>query len=336
MALINCPECDNKISNKANACPHCGLPKNHFFGEENNNVIGEISPKILYLNFIEKNSELFEKLGRLPKNINSLHFLRELSEDGNNAATTLLGIAYLAGDYVEKNYEKALNLLMASAKHNDPMSHYNIGLMYYLGAGVNQDYLQAFKWIKSSAELGWPEAAAKLGVFYYDGKFVEKNIEESIRLFLYAEKYCHDDELNEVLLNLGLIYYKEEEYKDINKSIILLKKAADYNFSNAQNSLGVLLIENNDSKEMIDDGIKYLECAAHQGNADAMMNLSELYRENKYIERDYVASCLWLLRSNVDDDSGKSSMLNYLLKEMSSEETGRLEKLLEEDVKTSG
>ena len=28
MALINCPECNKEISNKAQACPHCGCPIN--------------------------------------------------------------------------------------------------------------------------------------------------------------------------------------------------------------------------------------------------------------------------------------------------------------------
>lgn len=31
MSLINCPECGNKISDKAEACPHCGLPSKNFF-----------------------------------------------------------------------------------------------------------------------------------------------------------------------------------------------------------------------------------------------------------------------------------------------------------------
>lgn len=26
MALINCPECNNQVSNTAEACPHCGAP----------------------------------------------------------------------------------------------------------------------------------------------------------------------------------------------------------------------------------------------------------------------------------------------------------------------
>jgi predicted amidophosphoribosyltransferase len=30
MALINCPECAKQISDKATACPHCGLPGSYF------------------------------------------------------------------------------------------------------------------------------------------------------------------------------------------------------------------------------------------------------------------------------------------------------------------
>ncbi|EIW6571519.1 zinc ribbon domain-containing protein [Escherichia coli] len=29
MALINCRECGNQISDTANSCPHCGAPLNH-------------------------------------------------------------------------------------------------------------------------------------------------------------------------------------------------------------------------------------------------------------------------------------------------------------------
>jgi len=31
LPLINCPECEERISDKADACPHCGLPARHFF-----------------------------------------------------------------------------------------------------------------------------------------------------------------------------------------------------------------------------------------------------------------------------------------------------------------
>ncbi|MDW5300710.1 MAG: UvrD-helicase domain-containing protein [Sedimentibacter sp.] len=42
MALINCPECNKQISDKAEACPHCGLPASYFnasnFQDNNSNV----------------------------------------------------------------------------------------------------------------------------------------------------------------------------------------------------------------------------------------------------------------------------------------------------------
>ena len=36
MALINCPECSKQISDKAECCPHCGLPQQYFFGTDKN------------------------------------------------------------------------------------------------------------------------------------------------------------------------------------------------------------------------------------------------------------------------------------------------------------
>ena len=34
MALIQCPECKNRISDKAELCPHCGLPAIYFVSEQ--------------------------------------------------------------------------------------------------------------------------------------------------------------------------------------------------------------------------------------------------------------------------------------------------------------
>lgn len=34
MALIKCPECGNSISDKAEKCPHCGIPASYFHEEK--------------------------------------------------------------------------------------------------------------------------------------------------------------------------------------------------------------------------------------------------------------------------------------------------------------
>lgn len=33
MALLSCPDCDGKVSSRAGACPHCGLPGEHLTGQ---------------------------------------------------------------------------------------------------------------------------------------------------------------------------------------------------------------------------------------------------------------------------------------------------------------
>ena len=45
MALIKCPECGNRISDKANKCPHCGLPSEYFDVQKENggNVVVDYS-----------------------------------------------------------------------------------------------------------------------------------------------------------------------------------------------------------------------------------------------------------------------------------------------------
>lgn len=40
MALIKCPECGNSISDKAEKCPHCGLPAKFFQVEEKQPEVG--------------------------------------------------------------------------------------------------------------------------------------------------------------------------------------------------------------------------------------------------------------------------------------------------------
>ena len=64
MALITCPECGNSISDKAERCPHCGLPSAYFGAHsvEQENAGDEIDYHNLnnvFLSFDKDYSELF-------------------------------------------------------------------------------------------------------------------------------------------------------------------------------------------------------------------------------------------------------------------------------------
>lgn len=93
MALINCPECGREVSDKANACIHCGYPiakegnKNYF---DNLNELlltlesvykNFLNNSISFLQFYNENKNLFAKLKILTANeINHDNTLKTLSD----------------------------------------------------------------------------------------------------------------------------------------------------------------------------------------------------------------------------------------------------------------
>lgn len=64
MALINCPECHKQISDKAENCPHCGLPAQYFYSYDNETTEGGIDYKSLpniIISFDKDYNELFSQ-----------------------------------------------------------------------------------------------------------------------------------------------------------------------------------------------------------------------------------------------------------------------------------
>ena len=43
--MIKCPECGQQISEKAEKCPHCGLPSFYFGGQKNDEINDDFSLK---------------------------------------------------------------------------------------------------------------------------------------------------------------------------------------------------------------------------------------------------------------------------------------------------
>lgn len=64
MALIKCPECGKKVSEKANACIHCGYPINNVEKEKNYEDIIKYSP--LELTRRELVEDSYKKNGWIP------------------------------------------------------------------------------------------------------------------------------------------------------------------------------------------------------------------------------------------------------------------------------
>ena len=83
-------------------------------------------------------------------------------------------VAYIAGDY-----ETAYNTMISLAKTDEgnPLPQYYLGMMYLKGQGVEKNYEEAGKWFRKAAENRLPQAQYKLADLYTEGEGVPRDYE---------------------------------------------------------------------------------------------------------------------------------------------------------------
>ncbi|MEI6144778.1 MAG: tetratricopeptide repeat protein [Methylococcales bacterium] len=95
--------------------------------------------------------------------------LKQRVEQGDVSAQTDLGVEYVLGIDVPRDYSQAYKLLLEAAHKGNKLAQYNLGLMYDLGEGVGIDKQIAAKWFKKSAEQGDVPAQFHLGLMFAHG-----------------------------------------------------------------------------------------------------------------------------------------------------------------------
>lgn len=90
-----------------------------------------------------------------------MKFLPAAAENENSAAYELLGIMYIMGQGVTKNYEKALHWLTKAAEKNRPLAQHYLGIAYFTGDGsTTADPVRALMWLYI-ALAHYPEGEGK-------------------------------------------------------------------------------------------------------------------------------------------------------------------------------
>jgi hypothetical protein len=108
---------------------------------------------------------------------------RSLADQGNITAITQLGMIYLTGPGVPRDYRAAFNWLNRAAALGSAEAQYQVGDMHLRGLGTQQDLLQAARAYSRAAEQGHAAAQYVLGVLYKLGGGVHKNYRKAARWF---------------------------------------------------------------------------------------------------------------------------------------------------------
>lgn len=77
--------------------------------------------------------------------------------------------------YNSSDFQKALQIWLPLAEHEDASAQAGLGFMYSRGLGVATDDHKAAYWLRKAAEHGQPEGQLMLGTLYFYGKGVAQS-----------------------------------------------------------------------------------------------------------------------------------------------------------------
>jgi SEL1 protein len=92
---------------------------------------------------------------------------------------------------VQQSNETALKYFEMAAEKGNPVGQSGLGLMYLYGKGVDKDYTKAFKYFSQAASQGWVDGQLQLGLMYLNGFGVTRDYRTAIKYFTMASQSGH-------------------------------------------------------------------------------------------------------------------------------------------------
>ena len=220
------------------------------------------------------------------------------AERGDAAAQYQLARAYLRGEGVPKDVNKAFALMKSAADQGYADAIGGVGYFHSVGVAVPKDENQAAEWFRKGAAKGSAKAQLNLGKYLVEGKGGSGAEPAQLREEgLQWIKKAADQGFAEAALAYGCILYFGDHgvARDYDKAAPYFKRAAEQGSRDAQNFLGVM---NEFGLGMAVDmtaAERWFRSAALQNHLKAQSNLGNVLNplaENKAIRIEALA---WLV-----------------------------------------
>ena len=104
-----------------------------------------------------------------------IEVLREAAEKGDGKSQFSLGIRYVEGKGVIRNYAEAMRLFRLAAEQGVASAYMALGKMHAEAIGTHQDDVEAVRLLRLAAEHGNATAQLSLAEAYHAGKGVDKD-----------------------------------------------------------------------------------------------------------------------------------------------------------------
>ena len=216
------------------------------------------------------------------------------ANQGDATAQYQLARAYLRGEVVPKDPQKAFDLMKAAANQGSADAIGGLGYFYSVGLVVPKDDTLAIEWFRKGAEKGSARAQLNLGNLLLKGQGDTGAVPEA---------QCKE-------------------------ALLWIQKAADQNFSEAAAVYGSILYFGDHGVEKNHDLMaKYLKIAAEAGSADAQNKFGVLHEYGWGVPLDMAMAQQWFRKAAIQGNLKAQSNLGRTLGALSESKETRIEAL---------
>jgi TPR repeat protein len=198
---------------------------------------------------------------------------RKAAANGDVPAMTSIGILYIAGKGVPRDYVAARKWFLKAAAEGYQEAQYRLGWLYETGLGGGVDNSEALRWYLAAAGQGHVRAQCSLGHMYFLGHGAEQDFAESFRWY----KAAADQGDAEAEAALGeMCDFGEGVRQDYQEAAKWYRKAAEQGVPNAMAGLARLLLNGFGAAQDYAEAVKWYRMAAELGNLEAITELQNL------------------------------------------------------------
>lgn len=270
---------------------------------------------------------------------------RKAAEAGNATAQNNLGIMYRTGSGVEKSKEEAVNWYRKAALQGYASAMFNLGAAYYNGDGVPSNEFRAYDWFLLAQEAGSSNApdavkrtADEIGQKARDDALLDiarmyENGDELPRSPRDAAKWYRraaDQNDPRAMVKLASILVNGAGVPQDYAQALQLCQAAAKQYAPAQFCVGYFFQHGLGVKEDSAEAAKWYEKSAAGWHPPAYMALGQMYWKGEGVKADPVKAYMWFFQAYREGQKSAKSLGESVLKEMTTDENNRLDKVLRE------
>lgn len=244
----------------------------------------------------------------------------ELAEDGDTGMMETLAMAYLNGDGVDADPEKAAHWFQKLAEAGESNGMFNLGLLYAKGHGVKRDFAQAAHWMElaathgdtdappmaeqyrkmadglQKAEAGDAQAQADLasGLMSLGGSLDQAGAGDDYAQSAYWAKKAAEQNNGDGIWTLALAYEHGRGVKQNKKKAVeLYRRGAELGHAACQHSLGCYYMRGEVVPKDEKEGFRLILKSAEQGYGLAMRDAGRCYQFGNGVQDDMGKAIEW-------------------------------------------